>query len=181
MTETEVTERQYYALTGQRQMYFSSNGWDCPVGGVGWDEAKAFCEAVGGRLPSEAEWEYAARAGTTTIYYCGDESSCLDDIAWFEDNSYYKLQPVGGKDPNAFGLYDIIGNVVEWVEDCWHSNYDSAQSTGGVWAGGDCSERVVRGGGVYDHAGILSLSFRYSITPGTHGDATGFRCSRDEN
>jgi len=109
-----------------------------------WYEAKEFCELVGGRLPSEAEWEYAARAGTTTKYYCGDAPSCLDGIAWYFDNSNNQTHPVGQKTPNAFGLYDMLGNVWEWVADCRHDNYNDAPPTGGVWAGGDCFYRNIQ-------------------------------------
>jgi formylglycine-generating enzyme required for sulfatase activity len=77
---------------------------------LNWAEAKAYCVAVGGRLPSEAEWEYAARGGTTVRYY-----DSLPAIAWFADNSGEQLHPVGLKAPNAFGLYDMLGNASEWV------------------------------------------------------------------
>ncbi len=113
MLETEVTEAQYLAVMGTNPScnYNEGGGPDNPVECVTWFNAKAFCEAVGGRLPTEAEWEYAARGGTTTKYYCGDLVSCLTGIAWYGLNSDGKLHSVKGKTANAYGLYDMLGNV----------------------------------------------------------------------
>jgi len=175
MTETEITQHQYYAVTGERPSYFSDCGGDCPVEQVNWNEAKAFCEEVGGRLPTEAEWEYAARTGTTTIYYCGDEASCLNSIICQNIDS---TCPVGQKTANDFGLYDMLGNVWEWGEDCWHSTHDSAPGTSGVWADGDCSTRVLRGGwNNYDFRYVRASS-RSRNFPDSTAYYYGFRCAR---
>jgi len=175
MTETEITQAQYEWVTGSNPSHFSGCT-ECPVESVTWYEAKAFCEAIGARLPSEAEWEYAARGGTTTRYYCGDDAECLDGIAWYTGNSGSETHSVKGKDANAFGLYDMLGNVWELVEDCWHSDYTGAPSTAEVWSGGDCSYRVVRGGSWYDHGRRLRASNRIVEEPWDVTKYSGFRC-----
>jgi len=104
--KTEVTQAAFERLMGYNPSVFE--GPDLPVEYVSWVEADQYCRTVGGRLPSEAEWEYAARAGTT-----GSRYGNLDEIAWYWGNSR-STHPVGQKKPNAFGLYDMLGNVVEW-------------------------------------------------------------------
>ena len=181
---TEVTQAQYLLVTGENP----SNHTDCencPVESLSWFAAKDFCESVGGRLPSEAEWEYAARAGTSTKYYCGNDVSCVDDIAWHLLNSevddHNVTHEVALKTPNDFGLYDILGNVQEWVEDCWHDNYDGAPDTGGVWQGGDCGARSPRGGS-YINSPLSSLRAsardQYYV-PGYWERYLGLRCAMD--
>ena len=178
MTETEITQSQYEDVIGENPSRFEGCS-DCPVEIVSWYDAKEFCEAVGGRLPSEAEWEYAARAGTTTKYYCGDDASCLDSIAWYYENSDDKTHPVGQKDANEFGLYDMLCNVWEWNEDCWHEDYNGAPNDGGVWAGEDCDSRVLRGGSWrLDDSRYLRASIRGGNHPGISYGDLGFRCAR---
>jgi formylglycine-generating enzyme required for sulfatase activity len=125
-----------------------------PVINVGWDDAQTyaawFSRMTGKpyRLLTEAEWEDAARAGTTTAYYWGDDvgkgnANCVGcGSKW--DNA--ETSPVGSFKPNAFGLYDMAGDVLQWVQDCWHNNYDGAPTDGSAWSSSDCSRRVVRGG-----------------------------------
>ena len=178
MTQTEITQAQYEAVTEETPSDHAECA-ECPVEQVDWYQAKAFCEAIGGRLPSEAEWEYAARAGTTNIYTCGDAPSCLEAVAWYSENSS-ATHPVGEKPANAFGLYDIIGNVWEWVEDCLHENYDGAPSTGGVWTeGGDCGVRVWRGGSWRSARVYLRTSYRDRANPDYSDGTGGFRCVQD--
>ena len=151
-----------YCNWGHRGFLGIGNRDDHPMNCVNWDGAKNFCEWAGGRLPSEAEWEYAARAGTEGARY-GD----IDSIAWYDSS---KTHPVGKKQPNAFGLYDMLGNVYEWVEDCHSKNYASSK---------DCSYRVLRGGSWFLGAWDVRASNRLGLTPYDRGDGKGFRCSRD--
>jgi formylglycine-generating enzyme required for sulfatase activity len=125
-----------------------------PVDSVSWDDAQKFCtrlsQATGRviRLPSEAEWEYACRAGTTTEFFFGDSEADLDDYAWFNWNSDGRTHPVGTKAANSWGLHDMTGNVWEWCEDIWHSDYEGAPADGRAWQ--DRAEvqprRCLRGG-----------------------------------
>ncbi|MGD9325028.1 MAG: SUMF1/EgtB/PvdO family nonheme iron enzyme, partial [Desulfobacterales bacterium] len=118
-----------------------------PVVGVSWEDAQRYAEWAGLRLAREAEWEYACRAGTQTRYYTGDTEKDLDRAGWYVENSGYKLHPVGEKEPNEFGLYDMHGNIWEWVEDDWHGSYNSAPEDGGAWIDEPRgADRVVRGG-----------------------------------
>ena len=196
MLETEVTEAQWAAVVPGDPApscdYHGGGEADSPVECVDWDEAVAVCGAVDpkGRLCTEAEWEYAARGGTTTKYYCGDLASCLGDIAWYYTNSNdgpgVHKHDVKGKAPNAYGLYDMLGNVWEWVEDCWHGDYDLNNDGEGDWTVGypawteNCSGsyRVGRGGS-YD--GYLRVSYRYDHLPSyVHDFGLGLRCCRSE-
>ena len=95
------------------------------------------------RLPFEAEWEYAVRAGTTTQYFWGDN---IKESNNYVGNSSKQTHPVGLNKPNQFGLYDMMGNVWEWTQDCWNQNYSGAPTDGSAWTSGDCSLRVLRGG-----------------------------------
>ncbi len=119
-----------------------------PVIGVSWYDARLYAEWVGLDLPTEAQWEYACRAGTMTEYYTGDLEEDLDSAGWYDENSKGKTHVVGGKEPNAFWLYDMHGNVDEWVEDHFHNSYYGAPTDGSAWVdmeNGD-SGRVIRGG-----------------------------------
>ena len=180
-------------------------GWgrgNRPVINVSWDDAQAFIgwlnDKTGSnfRLPAEAEWEYAARAGSTTKYHFGNAESQLCQYANHADISYTDHQyrnkacsdgigkrtaEVGQFQPNAWGLYDMIGNVREWVEDCWNDGYDAAPTDGSAWMGGDCNERVRRGGTWSSAPSLLRSSSRWWLfsRPG-RDDTDGFRLAQDK-
>ncbi len=150
---TEVTQGQWQAVWGSNPSHFKQCGADCPVEQVSWNDAQEFVRKLSAktgknyRLPNEAEWEYAARAGSRGKWSSGDAESQLSDYAWYDANSEHKTHPVAKKRPNAFGLYDMHGNAWEWVQDNWHVNYHGAPSDGSAWAsGGDQTRRVLRGG-----------------------------------
>ena len=145
---TEVTRGQWRAIMGDSPSKSPACGDTCPVEFVSLEEVKQFISRLNAktgksyRLPSEAEWEYACRAGRRDAY-CG--SGRADDVAWHYGNSGRSSHPVAGKKANAWGLYDMSGNVWEWTEDCWNGNYIGAPTDGTPWTTGDCSSRVVRG------------------------------------
>jgi formylglycine-generating enzyme required for sulfatase activity len=146
-----------------------------PVVGVSWDDAQVFCQWTGGRLPTEAEWEYACRAGSQGRFCFGDDETKLGDYAWYGPNSGGKTHPVGQKQPNAWGLYDVHGNVREWCQD-WFGNYPKGPVTDptGPEKG---SGRVLRGGSWYlVNPARLSCSYRLVSSPGLRRDGRGFRC-----
>jgi formylglycine-generating enzyme required for sulfatase activity len=143
----QITQAQWEAVMDKNPSHFKGDP-ALPVENISWNEAKEFCKKLAQmtgnayRLPSEAEWEYACRAGTT-----GDYAGELDAIAWYSNNSGSRTHPVGQKQPNAFGLYDMHGNILEWCEDVWHTSYKDAPVDGSAWLnGGDPSRRIVRGG-----------------------------------
>ena len=175
----EVTQGQWEAVMGSNPSRFSGCG-QCPVEHVSWNDAQEFIgrlnERSGGnryRLPTEAEWEYAARAGTT-----GDRYGNLDAIGWYWNNSGVRTHPVGQKAPNAWGLHDMLGNVSEWVED-WYGDYPGGTVTDprGPASG---SRRVNRGGGWVINAGYCRSSLRRIGPPGIRIDNLGFRLLRTE-
>jgi formylglycine-generating enzyme required for sulfatase activity len=137
MGQTEVTQEAYQRVVGNNPR--GLNGAKLPVGAVSWKEAQRYCQLIGGRLPTEAEWEYSARAATPAARYGN-----LEDIAWYRDNSVSRAHEAGQKQPNAFGLYDMLGNVAEWVAD-WYGDYQAGnQHDPGGPASGEY--RVARGG-----------------------------------
>jgi formylglycine-generating enzyme required for sulfatase activity len=140
-----------------------------PVENVSWNDCQEFITRINDfdlsytyRLPSEAEWEYACRAGTTTRYYWGNDpnSTEIDQYAWYTDNSNSTTHPVGQKLPNAWGLYDMSGNVREWSEDWYHESYSGATTDGSAWVSPSGSFRVIRGGGWRSGAGYCRSAFR---------------------
>lgn len=165
-----------------------------PVINVSWKDASAYAEwlsILSGkryRLPSEAEWEFAARAGTTTDYYW--QGGLLRYLpmwnahvyAWSDLNSDGKTHPVGEKEPNAFGLYDMSGNVQEMVQDCWNENYDGAPTDGSAWENQSekpYKERVVKGGSFNHYLLFLRSSYRTSCLEGHGQNNRGFRLAQD--
>ena len=147
-----------------------------PAVGIDWEEAGRFAAWVGGRLPTEAEWEYAARAGTTAPFLVGSTAADLDRVAWYDDNSGGSLHPVRQKEPNAWGLYDVLGNVWEWVEDDWHGSYDGAPDNGAAWVDEPRRDRrVLRGGSFLATGGDVRAADRYWSYPDYRNGGIGFR------
>ena len=156
-----------------------------PVETISWVDAQEFIKKLNQkegvnkyRLPSEAEWEYAARAGTTTRYSFGDDDSELGDYAWQRYNSDSKTHPVGQKKPNLWGLYDMHGNVWEWVQDKWNDDYGGAPTDGSAWESGDDPSRVHRGGCWSYYASDCRSARRGSFDPDRRYDGLGFRLLR---
>jgi formylglycine-generating enzyme required for sulfatase activity len=173
MAATEVTQAQWKAVFGSNPANFE--GDELPIEQVSWSDAQEFIREMNAkedgahyRLPTEAEWEYACRAGAMGYHY-GD----LDSIAWFDPNSGGATHPVGQKQPNAWGLYDMLGNVYEWCED-WKGAYPEGSVTdpGGPSTG---SFRVIRGGSWMVHANRTKAHFRDFFPPEQHRTDIGFR------
>jgi formylglycine-generating enzyme required for sulfatase activity len=184
---TDVTQGQYESVMGTNPSFFKAAGQDAPVENVSWEDAMAFCQKLSEReraagrlpdgyaltLPTEAQWEYACRAGTTGPY-AGD----LDAMAWYAQNSGKTTHPVGAKQPNAWGLYDMHGNVWEWVLD-WYGDYPGGAVTnpagpatgtdrvhrGGSWsnAAADCRS-ADRHGDLASNRSSHSLGFRVALS-----------------
>ena len=179
MGRFEVTQRQWEAVIGSNPSGFRTCGPDCPVENVSWNEAQEFVRRLSQRtghsyrLPSEVEWEYAARAGTTTVYFWGD---AFDSG---RANNGRQAVRVGSHGANAFGLHDMHGNVWEWVQDVWHDNYAGAPGDGSAWiTGGDASRRMLRGGSWGSTSQYLRTAARSWYTPGGRNNLTGFRIAR---
>jgi formylglycine-generating enzyme required for sulfatase activity len=169
--ETEVTQAAYLRVTGKSPSIF--RGVDLPVDSPSWNDASFYCKAIGGRLPSEAEWEYAARGGASGARY-GD----VNAVAWYQGNSEATTHTVGEKQKNGFGLYDILGNVEEWVADWLDENYTNQRAVdpAGPSRG---THRALRGGSWVYPPELVRLSERDSDSPGFRGVASGVRCAAE--
>lgn len=181
----EVTQGQWKAVMGNTPSYFGFCGDTCPVESVSWDDVQTYIAKLNQltgmhyRLPSEAEWEYAARAGTTTPWSFGQQDTAADSYAWFVGNQRGSPRPVGQKLPNAFGLYDMHGNVREWIQDRWHGTYSGAPNDGTAWeTGGDAQIRVLRGGAWNDFSPNLRSAARYRDKTTGLNRLSGFRLAR---
>lgn len=166
LQSTEVTQWQWEAVMGDNPSHFNKNNPNLPVDRVSWEDVQSFITKLNAlkegtyRLPTEAEWEYAARAGSKTAYACGDSESCLANMGWYGENSNRETQPVGQKQANAWGLYDMHGNVWEWVNDWYLEDYyerSPARDPQGPSAG---SNRVARGGGWDAYASYARSAYR---------------------
>jgi formylglycine-generating enzyme required for sulfatase activity len=199
-----VTQEQYEKLMHDNPSRWKGN--QNPVEQIRWSDAVRYCNARseaenlqpcydlntwkcdfsanGYRLPTEAEWEYACRAGTKTVYFFGNDSSQLKDYAWFEDNSGGKPHPVGQKPANAWGLYDICGDVWEWCNDFYQVDY-YGQSPKDDPKGPETGDTKVLRGGAWNSSAECSRSgYRYNEAPGYADvcfgyDIYGFRCVRN--
>jgi len=170
LARTEVTNTQYEKRMKPTQRARGAGG-NHPVVTVDWSEAKAYCAAIGGRLPTEAEWEYAARAGSPERYY-----DTLSEVAWYERNSGDHSHPVGQKEPNAFGLHDMLGNVYEWVLDRYFNQYDdSAEEVQEPLAPN--ASATARGGAWHSEGKDVRVSNRFAAPPDYADANVGFRCA----
>ena len=204
MGKFEVTQQQWVAV--MHHNLSTNQGADLPVENVSWEDAVEFCKRLSivtgrhYRLPSEAEWEYAARAGTTTSFSFGAEittqlanyldiysenNSTVDaepplegSVAAYDENGvqYLQTKPVGSFFPNAFGLYDMHGNVYEFCQDAWHDNYDNAPTDGSAWGNGsDENAVIIRGGSFNYYEENCHSSHRYGTVANDRYHGTGFR------
>ncbi len=184
MQTTPVTQGQWKAVMGSNPSSFKDCGDDCPVENVSWNDVQEFINRLNRmektykyRLPTEAEWEYVARAGSQTAYYFGDSDDNLGDFSWYHKNSEDKTHSVGLKKPNARGLYDLYGNVWQWVQDRYSGDYPSTESTDPTGAL-EGSLRVLRGGRCYYNTQQCRSAYRNSYDQNLRNEYTGFRLAR---
>jgi len=189
MGKYEVTQEQYQVVMGNSPSYSDFKGAKRPVENVSWNDAVEFCRKLSQktgktyRLPSEAEWEYACRAGTTTPFYFGE--TITPDLVNYDGNYPYARAPkglyrqqttdVGSFPPNPFGLYDMHGNVWEWCSDRWHDNYNGAPTDGSSWETGTDNNRVLRGGSWLNNAVYCRSADRRYLSAVNRWRDRGFR------
>lgn len=183
----EVTQAQWEAVTGSNPSRITACGEDCPVENVAWTEVQGFIAALnaqtdkGYRLCTEAEWEYAARAGTETRWSCGNDPECLENTSWYDEAwNAGNTHPVGQKAANPWNLYDMNGNVWEWVQDWYSENYYAESSLTDPKGPQDGSDRVNRGGGwTSSERDCRSASRNYNSLAYRH-KSLGFRLCLDD-
>ncbi len=175
----EVTQAQWKAVMGGNPSNFK--GDNRPVEQVSWDDVQEFIRKLNAqtgktfRLPTEAEWEYAARGGSKSQGYKYAGSNALGNVAWYTDNSGSRTHPVGTKQPNELGLYDMSGNVWEWCSDWYGSSYYGSSPSSNPRGPSLGSGRVLRGGGWFNLSRYCRVSYRGSISPGSRSYNIGFR------
>jgi len=168
--QTEVTQAAFQRVMGYNPS--AIEGSTLPADSITWVEADEYCTAVGGILPTEAQWEYAARAGTSGARYGN-----LDEVAWYVNNSGFTSHPVAQKKPNAFGLYDMLGNVVEWTH-TWYwvqHNQENINPKGPSIA----EYKELRGGGWWDNPDLVRASYRIRLETTDQDYNIGFRCAME--
>jgi formylglycine-generating enzyme required for sulfatase activity len=189
----EVTQLQWTAVMGSNPSFFRSASEQVPffaplarpVEQVSWNAIQGFLSATGFRLPTEAEWEYAYRAGTTTAFHSmpgfrngTDDETQVGNIAWFSSNAASQTRPVGGKAANALGLHDMSGNVWEWVNDLYSATYYASSPSTNPPGPASGTLRVLRGGSWINSSNGLRSSLRNASTPASQNDDVGFRVAR---
>lgn len=178
----EITQEQWIAIMGNNPSV--NQGPTLPVENISWEDAQDFIRKLSKktgknyRLPSESEWEFAARAGSFSQFSFGDDPAELEQYAWYDKNSQGKSHPVGLKKPNRFGLFDMLGNVWERTEDCWNIDYDGAPHDGSPWTAGDCARRVVRGGSWVNLSQFHRSAYRFRYSPTSRYEFIGLRVAR---
>jgi formylglycine-generating enzyme required for sulfatase activity len=179
MSKFEVTQAQWLDVMGQNPSEYE--GDDLPVHNVSYENIQEFLTKMNVRgdgfryrLPTEAEWEYAARAGATS-----SDAGALDAVAWYDRNANHEPHPVGTKQGNAWGLHDVRGNVWEWVSDWYDEHFYASSSLMDPAGPAEGRQRVVRGGSFSDNAGFARLSTRLGVTPSFGNYDLGFRCVRE--
>jgi len=179
MGKYTVTQEQYQAVIGTNPSQFKNK--DNPVEQVSWNDAQVFCKNMGDlthqavRLPTEAEWEFSCRAGMTTEYHSGDTEADLERVAWYIANSNRTTHPVGRKEPNAFGLYDMHGNVWQWCADFFGKDYYGKSVAVNPQGATQGSYRVLRGGHWNDFPVFCRSSYRFTYPPDYRIGGLGFR------
>ena len=174
MDKTEVTQAEYRKVMGKNPSHFSGCD-DCPVENVSWHDANEYAKKVGKRLPTEAEWEYAARGGNKSKGYRYSGSNGIDAVGWYYDNSGGKTHPVAQKQPNELGLYDMSGNVWEWCSDWYSDSYYRSSPKNDPQGPNSGSRRVLRGGCFGCSVNVCRVAYRSRSYPGNREVSCGFR------
>ncbi|QLC49766.1 formylglycine-generating enzyme family protein [Methanolobus zinderi] len=186
----EVTQEEWTTVMGENPSFFKDD--NRPVEQVSWNDAQQFIDKLNEmegttkyRLPTEAEWEYAARAGSTGKFSFTEDADDLDNYGWSDTcgwcalNSNATTHPVGEKQANQWGLYDMHGNVWEWTQDSWHDNYEGAPADGSAWEDTNTNIKVGRGGSWMDGPNICQCSFRGQLDADSSLNVLGFRLVKD--
>jgi formylglycine-generating enzyme required for sulfatase activity len=184
MQVTEVTQGQWRRVMGSNPSLFNACGDDCPVENISWVDVQEFIRRLNQkegankyRLPTEAEWEFACRAGSAGKDISSVKADELEDYAWFDANSDRKTHPVARKKPNAWGLYDMHGNVLEWCQD-WHDDYPEGKVIDPKGASPG-QHKVLRGGAWLGSPTTLQCTFRSEDYAVVQSNDIGFRLVRD--
>jgi len=173
LCRTECNQKAWDIIQGDDDRQWSDQ--KNPIENVSWDDCRAWCKSAGLRLPTEAEWEYACRGGTTQRFFFSNSPANLGAFAWYKHNGLDKSHNVGRKDINPFGLYDVYGNVAEWCLDNWHANYNNAPKDGSAWYEEGSNLRIVRGGGWNSDGLSLRSATRRHHAADVRKSSIGFR------